>query len=159
MKISAPFHDAKNVATHRAAIATAEGNQAPLWAVAVGHTLEVSRGVLEPGDEVLLADVPDPAGKLSTRERMATLVGLGVVLRAPQVAHRRADVAAATNAAVRFVVADQTISVIPHMDGKTPCAQGLATKGMRVLPSDMHDGLSSLHELEARGLVVRESAA
>ena len=158
MKISAPFHSAENVPAHRAAIAAAQGNQAPLWAVAPNHTIEVPRGVLGPGDEVLLADVPDPAGKLSTRERMATLVGLGVVLRAPSTQHRLADVAAAARASVRFVVADQTVSVIPHMDGRTPCGQGLATKGMRVLPSDMHDGMSGLFELEARGLLVRDTS-
>jgi hypothetical protein len=141
---------------HADRVTAAMATQAPLWAVSVGHTLQVARGTLVAGDEVLLTDLSDHAGTLSLRDRMAALVAQGVVLRSPERHHRRADVAAADTARARFHVAAQAITTIAHMDGRTPCsAQGIATKGMRVLPSDVTDGLSGLLEIEQRGLVVR----
>jgi hypothetical protein len=143
---------------HTDRVTAALATQAALWAVAPGHTLQVARGTLAAADEVLLGDLAEHAGSLSLRDRMAALVAQGVVVRAPEHHHRRNDVAAADHATVRFT-ATQAFTTIAHMDGRTPCsAQGIAVKGQRVLPSDVHDGLSGLHELEARGLVVRTAS-
>jgi hypothetical protein len=144
-------------AAHADRVTAALATQAALWAIAPGHELTVPRATLTAGDEVLLNDLTDHAGALSLRDRMAALVAQGVVVRAAEHQHRRADVAAAGSASVRFHVAGSAITATAHMDGRTPCAHGTATKGTRVLPSDVTDGMSGLLELEARGLVVRST--
>ncbi|MEO7037662.1 MAG: hypothetical protein ABI548_27135 [Polyangiaceae bacterium] len=158
MKITMPIHDESSARTHRERVAEVLQQQAPLWAVAPGHTLEVPRATLGAGDDVLLADVADAASALTPHQRMQGLVDLGIVLRAGSTEHRRADVTAADSASVRFT-ATTALTTIAHHDNRTPCAHGVATPGMRLLPSDVTDGLSGLHALEARGLVVREQAA
>ncbi|HEX3850354.1 MAG TPA: hypothetical protein VHW01_05270 [Polyangiaceae bacterium] len=108
-------------AAHGERVAGALATQSALWAVAPGHELTVPRATLATGDEVLLNDLTDHAGALSLRDRMAALVAQGVVVRAAEHQHRRADVAAADSAAVRFHVAGSAIITIAHMDGRTPC--------------------------------------
>ncbi|HEY4158678.1 MAG TPA: hypothetical protein VGM29_11300 [Polyangiaceae bacterium] len=139
---------------HAEHVAAAHASQSALWAVAPGHELQVPRGTLAAGDEVLLSDLAEHAGGLSLRDRMAALVSQGVIVRAAEHQHRRADVGAADSAPVRFA-ATAALTTIAHHDGRTPCAHGTATKGQRILPSDVHDGMSGLLELEARGLVER----
>ena len=67
------------------------------------------------------------------------------------------DVAAADTATVKWFVVEHgdSISVQRHLDGLTPCSAGLATPGMRLLPSDVQDWEEGLAALVARGLVVR----
>jgi hypothetical protein len=159
MKITTPIlaTDADKAA-HADRVAAALAVQSALWAIGPGHVLQVARGTLAAGDEVLLSDLGEHTGTLSLRDRMAALVSQGVVVRAAEHQYRRADVAAADSASVRFHVAGPALTTIAHCDGRTPCAQGIATKGARVLPSDVTDGMSGLLDLEARGLVVRSAS-
>jgi hypothetical protein len=128
---------------HEAACNAARDRQAVRFAVAPERHLNVPRGRLRPGDEVLLSDLVDPVNGTSPVETMAQLVAAYTVIEATQQQMH----AGTCPADAPFRVANKALVV----------KRGILSPGAQILPTDVEGGEPHLLRLVDRGLVLRHA--